>query len=46
MTGAKSLLTRYRQSNSNLSPEDNIRVDPYVEQAVTERLISDLRKAL
>jgi len=46
MAGARALLARSRQSNPNLEPEDYVRIDPYVDPAVPERLIADIRKAL
>jgi TolB-like protein/cytochrome c-type biogenesis protein CcmH/NrfG len=46
LSGARSLVARYRESNDKLSPEDWIRMEAYVDPAVTVRLLSDLRKAL
>jgi tetratricopeptide (TPR) repeat protein len=46
VASARSLISRYQQSDAKLSPEDWIRMDPYVDERVTERLVSDLRTAL
>lgn len=46
LPSARSLISRYRTSDAKLSPEDWIKGDPYVDVSVTERLVSDLRKAL
>lgn len=43
--GATTLLARSRQCDPNMSPEDYIRVDPYVDEEVPERLIADIKKA-
>ena len=43
---AKALVARFKEADPRMSPEDYIRVDPYIDPAVPERLIADLRKAL
>jgi adenylate cyclase len=46
MSAARELVARATRSNPGLSLEDNVRYDPFVDPALTERLVSDLRKAL
>jgi TolB-like protein/class 3 adenylate cyclase/cytochrome c-type biogenesis protein CcmH/NrfG len=46
LSSARSLVSRYRESDAKLSPEDWISMEAYVDPTVTERLLSDLRKAL
>ena len=46
LASARSLISRYRQSDAKLSPEQWIGMDCYVDRQVIERLLADLRKAL
>ena len=43
---ARDLLALCRQDYPELSPEDYVRLEPYVDGNVIERLIADLKKAL
>jgi adenylate cyclase len=43
---ARDLLVRCQEANPQVTPEDYVRYEPYVDPAVPERLIADLRKAL